>query len=314
MTVETQPVVSVVVSSDYAAGAPEGWADLRSTLAGLAKQDFDEPAEFLFVETPELAPQIPPDILAILPSLRVVTVAATAASQLQNAGVRAARANLVAMLDADCTPATGWLRHLVTALREHPEVAAVSGRTTYGKRSLLHRVMALSTRSFLDENRTAPTRHVTINNAGFRRAVALAHPMSETSGAHSSMLQSEPIAREGGKFLFEPGMHVVHSYGGWSMERQIRCSMGYGVIKVRRQDPRIRWAWMAHLGLASIPLFVLLRTLHSWRNCLRCAGAYDVAWYELPAALALAAAACVIEAPGMLRAVRDQPPLPSPFR
>jgi hypothetical protein len=309
-----QPIVSVVVTSDYASGKDAGWDDLRSSLAGLARQDFDEPVEFLLAETAELAPRIPRDVLQILPALRVITVPATAASELKNAGARAASADIIAMIDGDCTPVAGWLRHLVTALRNNPGVHVVSGRTSYGSRTLLDRVMALATRSFLDAGRTAPTRHVTINNAGFRRATFLKHPLPGATGAHMSMLQSESIARDGGHFLFEPGMHVTHTYEGWAMEKEIRRSMGYGVIKVRRLDPHIPHAWMARLGVLSVPLFVTLRTLHSCWNCVRRAGDYGVGWYELPVAFVFAAAACSMEAPGMLRAVRDLPHGPTEFR
>ncbi len=314
MSALEKPVVTVVVTSDYASGKLAGWNDLRSNLAGLAAQDYKEPAEFLLVETAEIAPTIPPDVLQILPQLRVVVTQATSASELKNAGARAAAADLVAMIDADCTPVRGWLRHLVNALRENPDAVVVSGRTSYGSRTLLDRVMALVTRSFLDEGRPSATRHVTINNAGFRREAFLAHPLPEDTGAHMSMLQSEAISRDGGRFRFEPGMHVTHTYGGWAMEREIRRSMGYGVIKVRRLDNRMPHAWMARLGLVSVPLFIVLRALHSCWNCVRRAGDYGVAWYELPIAFLLAAAACSMEAPGMLRAVRDLPHGTSEFR
>jgi len=309
-----RPVVSVVITSDYASGKPAGWRDVRSTLAGLARQDFREPAEFLLLETPDVAAQMPADLLAILPSLRVVTVPAASANELKNAGARAAASDFVALLDADCRPVPGWLRSLVTALRDHPDVAVVSGRTAYGTQTLLDRVMALVTRSFLDEGRTAPTRHVTINNAGFRRSVLLAHPLPEVAGPHMSMLQSEAVARDGGRFLFEPGMYVTHTYEGWEMEKEIRTSMGYGVIRVRRLDPQMPYARLARLGYLSVALFIVLRTLHSCWNCLRRADAYQVAWYELPVAFGLAAAACAMEAPGMLRAVRDLPPEATEFR
>jgi len=48
-----QPVVSVVVSVDFAAGDSETWDQLRSVLKALAEQDFAEPAEVLFVEFAE---------------------------------------------------------------------------------------------------------------------------------------------------------------------------------------------------------------------------------------------------------------------
>lgn len=140
-----RPAVSVVVTSDYASGKPAGWDDLRASLAALARQDFPEPAEFLLVETAALAPRIPADVLRTLPSLRIVSADARAASALKNAGARAACADIVALIDGDCRAARGWLRHLVSALRDHPEVGVVSGRTTYGDETRFARMMALIT-------------------------------------------------------------------------------------------------------------------------------------------------------------------------
>ena len=309
-----EPVVSVIVTCDYASGKPEAWNGLRAALVALARQEFDEPAEFLLVESTDLAPQVPSDLQAILPSLRVVTTPATSASELKNAGVRAASAELVAMVDGDCIATSGWLRHCVNLLRRHPEVAAVSGRTHYGRRRFRDRVMALISRSFLDAGRTAPTRHLTVNNAGFRRSVLLSHPCPTAAGPHMSNLHAAAILRAGGRLLFDPRLSVEHEYGGWPMEREIRRSMGYGVIQARLLDRDVPYARLAHLGYFSIPLFVLLRTLHSCWTCVRSARSYGVAWYELPAAFALAAGACAMEVPGMICAVRGQPPEKTLFR
>lgn len=302
-----EPVVSVIVTCDYESGKPEAWNALRAALAGLARQDFQEPAEFLLVESAEFAPRLPSDLKTILPSLRVVTAPASSASELKNAGVRAASAELVAMIDGDCIAEPGWLRQLVNLLRRHPEVSAVSGRTHYGRRRFLDRAMALIARSYLDAGCPAPTRHLSPNNSGFRRSVLLSHPYPRTGGAHTSNLQSAAIMSDGGGLLFDPGLSVEHDYGGWPMEREIRRSMGYGVIQARLLDRRVPYARLARLGYFSIPLFMLLRTLHAWWNCVRRARLYGVAWYELPAVFVLAAAACAMEAPGMLHAVRGQP-------
>ena len=302
-----EPVVSVIVTCDYGSGKTEAWNDLRATLTALARQDFDGPAEFLLVESTALAPQIPPDLKTILPNLRIVVSASSSSPKLKHDGVRAAAAELVAMFDGDCVPDSGWLRHFVALMREQPEVAAVSGRTMYGTRKFRDRVMALITRSFLDEGRAAPTRHFTDNNAGFRRSVLLSHPFPENAGPHMSMLQSTQIIRDGGRLLFEPQLRVDHAYRGWPTEKEIRRSLGYGVIKTRLLDRGVPYAKLAHLGYLSIPLFVLLRTLHSWWNCLRRARFYNVAWYQLPVAFALATVACAMEIPGMIRAVRGEP-------
>jgi len=309
-----QPVVSVIVTCDYDSGTPASWNAVRAALQGLAGQDFQETAEFIFVESADVAPKMPADLKRILPSLRVIEAPAASAAALKSAGVRAASAELVALIDGDCVADPGWLSRFVGLMRERPDIAVVSGRTHYGTHRFLDRVMALVSRSYLDQGRTAPTRHIAINNAGFRRAALLAHPCSVEAGPHMSMLQADAMARAGHRFLFDPRLAVRHDYEGWMTEREIRLSLGYGVIKARLQDRRLPYALLARLGYFSIPLFTFLRILHTCWNCARRRRFYGVAWHELPAAFALAAAAGLMEIPGMLRAVRGLPLDKTAFR
>ena len=48
---DAAPVVTVIVTSDYEGGGEKAWGHVRAALRALARQDFDEPAEFLFVES-----------------------------------------------------------------------------------------------------------------------------------------------------------------------------------------------------------------------------------------------------------------------
>src|SRR5271170_2877407 len=124
-----KPSVSVVIISDYATGDDAAWNELRTTLKALAQQDFHESAEFLLVESAELASLIPSDLSTILPNLRVISVPKSSSYELKNAAVQAASTELVAMVDGDCAASPQWLRALVYALRAHPDAMVVSGRT-----------------------------------------------------------------------------------------------------------------------------------------------------------------------------------------
>jgi hypothetical protein len=307
-----QPAVSVIVTSDYAFGAPN-IEIFRDCLEALARQDINEPVEFILVENVELPSDLTARLARILPSLRIVTAPGISAAELKNAGARAAGADLIAFIDADCVADNGWVAHFLADMRRHPEVAAVTGRTHYGAAGFLSRVMALLSRSYLDQGRPGYTRHVAINNAGFRRAVFLSHPCS-TEGAHMSLLQAEALFRAGHRVLFDPRLSVLHAYDGWSHEREIRRSLGYGVIKTRLIDGRLPYAWAARMGYVSIPLFAALRALHGCWICLSRRRLYGVAWYELPAAFMLAALTSIMEIPGMVRAVRGLPLGKTAFR
>lgn len=142
-----KPSVTVVIISDYASGLEAGWNDLRTTLKALAQQDFEEPANFVLVESTELAQQIPPDFAAILPTLRLIAVPQWNSCDLKNTAVEAASTELVAMVDGDCAPSADWLRRLVGAAREHPDAAVISGKTVHAGTSLINRVMGADHRS-----------------------------------------------------------------------------------------------------------------------------------------------------------------------
>jgi hypothetical protein len=303
---ELNPLVSVVVVSDYAGGEAKAWNDLRATLAALARQDFDGPAEFLLCERSDIARQMPPDVATILPSLKVVSSTASSSYELKNDGVRAASADIVGVLDADCIPDPGWLRHLTEIMRAHPEAAAVSGRTLYPGPRLIDRLLALLSRSYLDPGRAGRTRYMSNNNMGCRRAVFIEHPLPVDAGPFASRLQSESILRAGGKLLFEPRMRVTHDFEGWSMEADIRRNVGYGTIVTRLSDRLQPYAWLIRLGYASIPLIVAGKTLDSFWDCIRCARHYRVRGYELPAAFCLAVIVHLMEIPGMIRAFRGK--------
>jgi len=300
------PVVSVIVVSDYAGGDAKAWDDLRGSLGALARQDVDEPFEVLLVESREHAGGIPDDVREIVPSMRVVASTATGSYELKNEGVRAAAADLVVILDADCTPSTDWLRRAVESMRAHPDAAAISGRTRYAGRGLQERVLAVLSRAYLDPGEPGVTPFISNNNAILRRDVFLAHPLPTNGGPFAARMQSEAIRRAGGSLLFEPTMCVVHDFEGWAMERDIRRNIGYGTIRIRQLDPRMPWAWLARLGVASIPFFVVARTVDSWWDGLRAGRHYGLRWFEQPIAFALAVVVHLLEIGGMLSAFRHE--------
>jgi hypothetical protein len=301
-----RPAVSVIVVSDYAGGDAQAWNDLRSSLRALARQDMDEPLEVLLVESSAHASRIPNDLKVILPSLKVVACAATSSYALKNEGVRAAAAELVVLLDADCTPSRDWLRRALESMRAHPEAAAISGRTRYAGHGLDERILAVLSRAYLDPGAAGPTAFISNNNAILRRDVVLEHPLPTNGGPFAARLQSEAIRRAGAQLLFEPTMCVVHEFAGWAMERDIRRNIGYGTIRIRQLDPRMPWAWLVRLGVVSTPFFVLARTVDSWWDALRAGRHYGLRWFEQPIAFALAFVVHLLEVGGMLSAFRHE--------
>lgn len=299
------PTVSVVVVIDYKVGEDGGLGDLGLTLRALARQDYDEPAEFLLVEAQG---GTPPDLdgLEAPADLRVTYVPAETSYDLKNEGARAARADLVVILDADCVPEPGWLSAAVAHHRAHPRAAAISGRTLYRARGLLPRIFALLDRSYVGADRPGPAGAISNNNAAFRRDVMVDLPLRNDLGTFGSKLHSEAIAAAGGALRYEPAMVVRHAYGGWRMQRLARLHMGYAMARHRRLDPAARHAWMFGIGAAGLPFILAMAVAGSWKNCLRRARGYGVRWWQVPLAMAVAVPVHAMEMPGVLLALRGR--------
>ena len=173
------PFVSVVIVADHDTDRHADLEDLRSCLQALAVQEVDEPVEFLLVETPDGARKLPADLIKELPGLRVLSVPHKGTYEQKNAGVRAAQGEIIAILDADCVPVSGWLRSMINTLRSHPQYVAVSGRTIYEGKTASERCLSVLTRGFLDRGKEGPTRFISNNNTGIFKKTVERFPLPE---------------------------------------------------------------------------------------------------------------------------------------
>ena len=237
----TNPQLSVILVSDYAAGEQKSWDVLRMTLRALAGQDFTGSAEFLLMEQENIVEQAPGDLWQILPSLRIVRSPHSGSSYaLKNHGVLEARGDVIVLLDADCRPNPDWLTSIAAAWRAHPGAAAISGRTTYESHSTMSRLSALLSRSYVDRGTAGPTPFISNNNSSIKRSAYLAHPLPTGMGPFAGRIQSEAMLRAGGQLLFDPSIRVIHEFEGWPMEADIRKNCGYGTVITRLRCGRSR--------------------------------------------------------------------------
>jgi hypothetical protein len=250
----------------------------------------------------------------VLPSLRIVYSDARSAFDLKNEGARQARGGFVALLDADCDPAPGWLRSAVATLRAHPEVSAVSGRNLSPARTRLARIVSLAGRAVGDEGSAGPTRHVSLNNIVYRRDVLMRHPLLSDAGSCGFAYNSEALRRAGHELFFDPGMAVVHDDMDFSTMRDVRRQLGMAIVLTRKADPRQRHAWLVRLGYASIPIFVAAKTVLTAQRVIARRAAHGVRWYEVPASIGAGLVQHVLEVPGMILAFRGQPIRATNFR
>ncbi len=123
------PAVSVVVS-DYQEGPETTWHTERSILEGLSRQGLAELFEVILVESDQRSEQPPRDLEAICPGCRVVYAPATQSATLKDEGAGYARADLIAVFEADCVPDPSWLGVLVDVQPARPPYRPNSARST----------------------------------------------------------------------------------------------------------------------------------------------------------------------------------------
>jgi hypothetical protein len=310
-----KPVVSVMVVSDYRPGEEKSWEDIRATLKALSSQSFDEPVEYLLLENTASLSEMPEDVVHCLPGVRVIGSDGRGSYDLKNAGIHAASADLVGILDADCIPDRGWLRAAVNAMRQRPNAVAISGRTTYPGRSTLERALGLLSRAYVDRGRAGEVRLLSTNNMIVRREVFCSEKFPTHLGAFAYRVLTEHLLRRGGKLYFEPQMRVVHDFEGWPMERDMRRQVGWTSIRIRQVDDTLPGAKVVRtLGLASLPLFYAYRMVETTGHCIRLPRHFGLGWLHIPMLLALAAVVHAMELPGMFRAFGGQLAGPTVYR
>jgi GT2 family glycosyltransferase len=300
----SRPLVSVVIVADHDTARHADLEDLRRCFRALAGQKVDQPVEFLLVDTDDRAQKVPSNVIAELPGLRVLAVPRDGSSERKNAAVKAAQGEIIAILDADCIPVSGWLQSLINTFRSHPQHVAVSGRTMYEGKTSIERSLSVLSRGYLDPGKEGPNQYISYNNAGILRRTWQRYPLPESEGPFASQLRSAAIMQDGGRFLFQPAMTVIHEFDGCCMERDIRCHIGWATIRIRQINPRLRYGWLLRLGRASIPFFYIGRVIESVGTCFRVGRYYGLRLTDYPVAVGLTLWIHFLEIKGMLLAFR----------
>lgn len=306
---------SLVIVSDHVSSQRRSWHDLRTMLTALAAQDRGEASEFIYVEHPDAARDLPEDLPTLLPRFRVVLDASSNSYGRRNAGVRAAATPWVAMLDADCVPGPGWLAAVARIVRAEPSPAVVSGRTRYPGSGLMTRILALVSRSYVDRGAEAgPTEFIAAHQCVFRRDLYLDCPLPTEAGVYSARMQSDVLLRRHERLWFDPALQCTHDFEGWPMERDIRRNTGHCTVLVRQLDPALPYGWIVRWGVVGIPAIVAGKIWLAWTDCVRCAPYYGVGRAALPLALAVAVWVHLLEVGGMWRAFRGLPIADTAYR
>ncbi len=257
------PRIGVIIVSDYGSPDPKDWCDEIACAAAFLRQDLAEPADILVVagQPPEtLPPETPPPVLP--DGARLARLPYRRSTQLRDAAVKLVQGQLIAVLEADCLPATDWLRCLVHWLDSHPQDQAVSGRTVYGAGGSVMRLRTLLDRGYVETGQAGSAGHVCTNGALYRRAFLERYPFPEEDNLFvAGWRRNQAILLAGEAIAVEPAALLRHAYEGPAFERDLRRNVGFrdardwgrgsglrSIFQVWRERTKLEWADLQRLG------------------------------------------------------------------
>jgi hypothetical protein len=219
----------------------------------------------------------------------------------KRAAANAAGARVVAYLDGDCVPADGWLDALVAPVLAGDAVAT-AGFTVY-EGGWLAKVLSVMDFGFLLPRRVHPLGCYASNNAAFAADVLEQVPAPEGEMRCRCYAHAQLLERRGTPVQLAPDAFVRHEHVPLVDERLRR---GWDQVAAARQDPALREARWLRLGLLATPLFWFDGVRWDTRRMLRSGADAGLGAVSRVAALPLMAAIRLIDAVGIVAALRGR--------
>jgi len=231
----------------------------------------------------------------------------------KNAGAVSARGDIVALLDADCTPGPDWLETLVSGFT--PGVDVVAGRTRYTGGSLTARTFSVPDFGNVVATPGGAASGFNLNNVAFRRELLLAHPLDARVRRNGGcyVLYHELRAR-GARIVYEPRAMVAHDLDvggvGFVKKHFERGFDGTNVYRIDERDVLRGTQVYRRFGAPGLVALVGRRIVLDWARLIRDRRQLGISVFTVPYFAGVVLTIRLIELAGGLTAV-VHPDLPS---
>jgi glycosyltransferase involved in cell wall biosynthesis len=245
-----------------------------------------------------------PSVRATFPSVRIVQKPHTGADNSRNHGIEAARGEIIAFIDSDCTAAPHWLARLERALRDEGR-PIVGGRIVHPG-GLWQRMVAVS--DFGEFQGLAPKEvsNIPTCNMGVRREWLSETRFDPGLGVGGDVVFCSALRKRGVRLHYDPEVQVFHHprVDARSFFARAR-SYGAGLVGTRRRDPSLRFARFVSAGVAGVAALTLGRTLLDWYRLLRYRRELGIGLAQLPLGAGILLLKRFVSLAGAIRAARN---------
>lgn len=237
------------------------------------------------------------------PAVRLIVKSHTGADDSRNHGIAAAKGEIIALTDSDCTVPRDWISSIVRAIAGNAG-AVVGGRILHSG-SLWARLVGVS--EFGGYVGTSPRDVAVIPscNLGAKRRVFEEILFDPRLVFEGDVLICHYLKRTGRRVVFVPEI-VVHHHpsdtAGASLRRARRY--GDGFVRTRLLEPTLPYASFVRAGTPGIIFITAARVLLDWWRLVRWRRESGIRRLEVPLAFLVLLAKRMVSLPAAIRAYR----------
>jgi glycosyltransferase involved in cell wall biosynthesis len=222
-----------------------------------------------------------PSVRALFPSVRIVEKAHTGADNSRNDGIEAARGEIVAFIDSDCTATPHWLASLERALVDEGR-PIVGGRIVHPG-SLWQRMVGVSDFGEFQGLACKEVTNIPTCNMGVRREWLSGACFDPGLRVGGDVVFCSALRKRGVRLHYDPEVAVSHHPRVDVRHFFARAvSYGAGLVSTRRRDPSLPYSRLVSTGVGGVVVLTLGRTLLDWYRLVRYRRELGIGLAQLP--------------------------------